>query len=239
MKVLKYKESLHVFFPENVAKEMQLKEGDELDFIELKKGRFFVVKKEELGGIVKKALGLEEGITDGEKAFLNYITTYFKPNERNPYNLRKNLSKEQLTMLNNLISKGFVALVKDEDGNMVYHINKDVFHEILTYKKEGDWDYLIVDELGAEEISKRYENDIKNGTIMGVRGFDKNFYVVRSNFYGLVAEKIKKMLKNSTKSVEQISNELKVDKNACKAVMEILLSDGEVIEPKREFFTLA
>jgi len=235
MKVLRYKNNFHIFLPSYVVDEMHLKEGEEVDFVEIAKGRFAIVKRNELGGIVKKAFGIEKEMEKEELDFLEYIKKYFKEEERTPYNLRKNLTKEQLNILNKMISKGIIRVRRDEDGNIRYKI----VEKPEESKKELNWDYMIVDSLTAEKISKEYGNEIKNGEIIGVRGFDKMFYIVKSSYYDIIYEKIKKALQNGVKSVEEIAEAIGLNNEACRVVIQVMLSKGEIIEKRKGLFSLS
>lgn len=228
MKVLKYKNNFHIFIPTEVANKMQIKEGDEIDFFEIKKGHFIILKREKMGEIIKKGLEIET-IPDKE-GIKEYILRNFKENERTPYNLRKILSKDQLNELNQEIAKGNIKVIKNEQGNMSYQFEKE---------DDGDWDYIVTDAIGAEKISKEYAKKIKNGEIMGVRGFDKLYYIIKTEYYEAMSKKIQKLLLKKELKLEDICESLNEKTPACNAILQILLSNGEIIEKKKGVFTLA
>lgn len=229
MKVLKYKNNFHIFIPTDVANKMQIEEGDEVDFFEIKKGHFIILKRKKMGEIIKKGLEIEE-IPDKEEGIKEYILHNFKENERTPYNLRKILSKDQLNELNQEIAKGNIKVIKDERGNMAYQFEKE---------DNGEWEYIVTDAIGAEKISKEYTKKIKNGEIMGVRGFDKLYYIIKTEYYEAMSKKIQKVLLKKELKLEDISEALNEKIPACNAILQILLSNGEIIEKKKGVFTLA
>ncbi len=87
--------------------------------------------------------------------------------------------------------------------------------------------WVIEDENEAREFSRRYEEEIRRGNIIAVRGFDGKFYAVRRDVF----ENVKKRLDLSTpKSVEELKEELEEPEGLVRGVLEILKERGEVYE---------
>lgn len=233
MKVLKYKNNYHIFLPTDVAEKMNIQEGDEVDFFEIKPSNFVILKREVVGEIIKKGLNIND-TPEKQVNFFEYLKNKFKENERTPYNLRKILTKEQLNELNKYITDGKIKVVRDENNNMVYK-----FEEKDVNGCEQDWQYMVLDINSAAEISKKYEKLIKNGEIIGVRGFDKLFYVAKTEYYNRMNEKIKKIIVKNARQLDEIAVETGESKNACNAILQILLSNGEIMEQKKGLFILA
>lgn len=101
--------------------------------------------------------------------------------------------------------------------------------------------YVIVEREGdAQMLSGRLAPQIKKGEIMGVRGFDKRFYLARKGFYVSSSERISKVMRGGKdKSVEEIAKEAKLKNEECEAVLNIMREEGEVVEKKRGTYALA
>lgn len=101
--------------------------------------------------------------------------------------------------------------------------------------------YVIVEREGdAKALSERLAPQIKKGEIMGVRGFDKRFYLARKGFYVSSSERISKAMRGGKdKTVEEIAKEAKLKLDECEAVLNIMREEGEVVEKKRGTYALA
>jgi hypothetical protein len=85
----------------------------------------------------------------------------------------------------------------------------------------------------------RLESDVKMGRVLGIRGFDKKYYVVTREFYDALSKKLLKALSGKKEeNVVALSESLKAPQEACIAVLYLMKEEGEVIERKRGFFTL-
>ncbi|MEK6923872.1 MAG: hypothetical protein AABW54_01370, partial [Candidatus Micrarchaeota archaeon] len=91
--------------------------------------------------------------------------------------------------------------------------------------------FIIVEEPLAKSASAALEQQIKSKQVLGVRGFDKRYYIVDAAFY---AETAGKILKNTQGefTVAQAAAATRASETACLAVLQVLKEEGEVIEKK-------
>lgn len=102
-----------------------------------------------------------------------------------------------------------------------------------------EYGYLILqDELSAQSVSKQLEAQIKQGLVLGVRGFDKKFYIVSREFYLSRCEKVREALSGTEFTVPAASARVKESLNATKAVVQVMKDQGELIEKKMGVFKL-
>ncbi len=106
------------------------------------------------------------------------------------------------------------------------------------WKIEKEGFAVIENELEAKRVSQLLESEIKAGKVMGVRGFDKKFYVVSSALHGALSEKISKALSQKNMALPEIVSETKANESAATAVLQVMREDGEVIEKKRGIYSL-
>ncbi|MGC8850698.1 MAG: AbrB/MazE/SpoVT family DNA-binding domain-containing protein [Candidatus Micrarchaeia archaeon] len=96
---------------------------------------------------------------------------------------------------------------------------------------------VIENEEDAKALSRLLERDIKAGSVRGVRGFDKKFYVVSSSFLEKASSKLLPVLSGKEPlTASRISASTGLEEAACIAALQVLKEDGEVLEKKKGFF---
>ena len=99
--------------------------------------------------------------------------------------------------------------------------------------------YAVVEnEMEARELSSILEKQIRAGEYLGVRAFNKKFYIAEKGFYISFSEKIRRILAKKEANVEQICSELKAPEDACTVALRLMNNDSEVIEKKRGMYGL-
>lgn len=200
----------------------------------------------------------KEVLNDEELAVLRKLERY-RFVERIPEIVDKSLTQREAEVLASLIKKGFVTVFKSKKYKKgVYNIADDIFtaarkKTAMEKKKSGCEErkteqckdplerngYLIVEkEEEAKEISKKLEERIRNGEIRGVRGFDKKFYVVMSDFLAKMRVEINRVLKEKPSTVEEIASKVGTANEAVRAILEIMREEGEVVEKKKGMYAL-
>ena len=101
--------------------------------------------------------------------------------------------------------------------------------------------YAIVErEHEAKQLSENLNPQIKSGELMGVRGFDRRFYLARKGFYLAVSERLEKALRGKkNRTVAEIAKDAKVKEDECAVVLNLMREEGEVLEKKRGTYELA
>ena len=103
-------------------------------------------------------------------------------------------------------------------------------------KREEGADYLILNnEAEARQLSKGLADKIKRREVVGVRGFDKRFYVVSRAFLKKTGETVKKAAGNGA-DLKTVSERTRLPSEACLAVLSVLKEEGEVFEKKDGFY---
>jgi len=180
---------------------------------------------------------------------------------RTPANVARQLSKEELELLKQLERRGFVNVFrgsKYKDG--VYNIS-DSIYPLLSQRETtasspsaspqrpqqpasypdsfgllNSRGYLIIaDKNEARNLSDRFQQEMKSGAVVGVKGFDGKFYVVTRNYFEKSQETISAVLKEDM-SVDAIATAGKLDADGCRAVLRLMAENGEVIEKRRGIF---
>ncbi len=197
----------------------------------------------------------ETQLTPDELSVLRKLSE-FKFEKRIPYTVRKSLSKPEKDILDSLIKREIVELYKGGKYNRtgVYSIPRKFYPLILNANKKAPpsppsnlthieklqrYGYAIItNEKEARDVSNSLEKQIKAGDYLGVRGFNKSFYIAERRFYIDLSEKIRRLLSKQDSTVPQISASLKMDENACSVALILMNNESEVIEKKKGFYSL-
>jgi hypothetical protein len=99
--------------------------------------------------------------------------------------------------------------------------------------------YVVIDNEGeAREASTRLEQELKAGSVLGTRGFDKKYYVAQKDFYGEWNAKIRKLLKESDSDISGVMAKLGISEVAARVALELMREQGELIEKKKGVYSL-
>lgn len=94
--------------------------------------------------------------------------------------------------------------------------------------------YMILnDENEARALMDKIQQMQKSEGVRGIRGFDKKYYVLRRSFLSQHQAKIIGRLNRGDTSIDELSEELKIEPDAIKVILEILADDGEVLEKRK------
>ena len=97
---------------------------------------------------------------------------------------------------------------------------------------------VIASEEDARRISKQFEREIKANDIVGVRGFDKKFYIVSAPYLKLNYPKIIRAIGSREMGIREISASAHMDEQGCNACLQVMKEQGDVIEKRRGVFKL-
>jgi hypothetical protein len=98
---------------------------------------------------------------------------------------------------------------------------------------------VALNEMEAKELSRELEADVRSGNVKGVRGFDKKFYIVTTEFFSKLAPKISKALEGKKEMpLKDIAEALKVEPTAALACLQVMKEMGDALEKRREVFAL-
>lgn len=231
-KVYRLSNKLVVNLPFDLVKELELKEGDEIDFFKYKDGSYIVAKKSD---ILAKVIGKNEGPQSGERSggmsnavalqpveveVLKKLDT-LRYSDRTEDKVSKLLAPQEQKILKSLISKKAVSLFKKEgEATYKYSISKNIYDKFLfgkreklgtqaAQKKEEEKPVAEEEKPKAEPRKEKAEED--SGRLQWSESLDaksyldlleKDGYVVISN--QTEASALSEMLENSIRSGEVV-----------------------------------
>ena len=241
-----------------IPAELKLKEGQELELIEVKPGLWTLIAQEAFAPT--KAETEKAVLPDDEIAVLKKLEGIAYA-ERIPASVNRMLSPVERRALDSLMRKGFVRIYTGGKyaKTGVYDMTREAYRlareaaaasnvpERTTEKENLPWDehlhkygYVIVEsEAEAKAISTQLEKSIKEKEILGTRGFDKKFYIAERRFYQTWSEKIKPILRGRACTVDEVCSMLGMSDVACKVALELMRDQGEIIEKKKGLYTVA
>ncbi|MFA4946228.1 MAG: hypothetical protein WC607_01660 [Candidatus Micrarchaeia archaeon] len=105
--------------------------------------------------------------------------------------------------------------------------------EAMAFARAG---YAVLNSEGeAKQLSDELEQFIKNGQVVGVRGFDKRFYVVSREFLERHSSAVLGALKEPN-TARVAAAQAKMAFDAFNAALVVLKEQGEIIEKKKGVF---
>ncbi len=270
------KDKLAVYLPYDMVKALELKEGEEIDF--LPRGTYYMVaKKSALADMMigmaqpaaKDGKPQQPGISQEELAVLKKIDT-IRYNDRTKERLKKLLDIDERKILVRLIKKKYVSAFKKQgETEFKYGIAKSIYNKFLmrtgqqtatqqasqqTRTEPRKWEqklgsdtsyvdllesngYIVIpNQIEATNVSKSLEASIRGGMVVGIRAFNRKYYIALKSFVAKNAPKIMKLIQQRARPVEEISKETDIDEEGARAVLYILSESGEVAEVKRDVF---
>ena len=285
MKVYKYKNKLCSYLPYNVTSALDIKEGDELEFIAFNTTAFLVSKKSDILNMimksdatsqsdVKPSLASSKGPSEMEIQVLKKIDT-LRYNDRTRENVAKLLNAQEKEVLLQMVKKDYLKPFKSKQGIEVYSISKNIYDNFLMRKmavndqkqkdafkemqkevqsytvrsKDPNDEYIkalskngfvvLLSESEASRVSMLLEQSIRHGEILGTRAFNKKFYIVLRDYLNQYAPGVVKELKAGPAKAEDIAKKVKQDADGVKAILYLLAESGEIMEKKKDLFTIA
>lgn len=102
-----------------------------------------------------------------------------------------------------------------------------------TVTKAWTEDFAIISsDEAARAFSQEHAWEFKRGDLLGVKGFDGKYYVVRTSVYTETLSKMEPELRKEPKTAKELASALGLDEGLVKAVLEIAKEDGIVYEDK-------
>ena len=105
--------------------------------------------------------------------------------------------------------------------------------EAIEFARKGF--AVLENEVEAKRLSGELEQFFKAGQVVGVRGFDKRYYLVSREFYGKASSLLLPALKKPL-TLAAAATQAKLPVNGCAAALAVLKEDGDVIEKTRGLF---
>lgn len=235
MRAVKVLGKLAVIIPREICAALGIREGTELDIWQLGPSAFGVAKRKEMK------------FNEEETELLRKLLA-IKFETRSPQVVEKEFSKSEKETLIGLMKMGAVTLYFSEKyPRGVYNIVDSAYHSLIRASKEKgkkeeglEKGYLIIEsETEAARVSSALADKIKRGEIVGIRGFDKKFYVVTSSFLSKYRDKVRDALKEQKLSIADIAKRINLDQQATSAILAVMNSEGEIVERRKGIFALS
>jgi hypothetical protein len=170
----------------------------------------------------------------------------------------KKLNKDELNALKKLIAEKKVIEFKlsDKYKKHVYKTKEEIYgegkgktggkekqihgkQEPKNSSKEKQEFFIFSNDAQAQKFSSMNYKALKEGEVKGMKCFDGSSCFIKSDLFDSVSEKITLFMDSRDKAtLEEISKELKIDKNLIKVAIEFLKEDGLVLEKKKNLFKL-
>jgi hypothetical protein len=97
--------------------------------------------------------------------------------------------------------------------------------------------YLVINsETEASAASAALEDSIRRGLVVGIRAFNKKFYIATKAFITKSLPKIGKMIGSRGISVSDITKETGVEEDGVRAILYIMAEAGDVTEIRKDVF---
>ncbi|MDE1855318.1 MAG: hypothetical protein KGH57_03315 [Candidatus Micrarchaeota archaeon] len=264
MKVYKTRNNKYiVYLPDDVIKQFGLKEEDEVQFLKYNDSSFLFAKKTSTADSFKPL-----NLTLGEINVLKKLDTlrYADRTSANVAKLLNDQEKKTLQGLVDkravYLSKakgsyGIVAAVYDKflmrkkPGSVPQQPKKIVEappkpvppqpkieknENVIRLETDG---YIVLPtESEASSLSLALEDSIRSGKVLGIRAFNKKFYIVLRAFFDKNSGKVIKELKEGPKKVDELVKSTSLSEDGIRAMLYLLSEQGDVSERRKDVFTL-
>lgn len=212
MKFFKHGDALAIVLPESLRARSAVKEGDEFEWFEAEPGVFVLASKDSLTKLVKQTSfdSFLEKISERKATQPAPAVTRFGARAE----AKKTEFKETAAPVFKPAAKGFAQQLYSQG-------------------------YVVLsNEADAKALSDALAQEIRAGAVIGVRGFDKKYYVATREFFESASEKVRRALGSKEATVTQISAVTKAPLEACLTVLYVMKECGELVEKRRGCFSL-
>lgn len=186
-------------------------------------------------------------LNEGEKKLLQglinkNVVLVYKDKKDSPYSIAKNVYDQFLMRKKELIkpaqaksSAQTVSKVQVAPRAAAAPIK--IENENVT-KLETDGFVVLPTETEASSLSLALEDSIRSGKVLGIRAFNKKFYIVLRVFFDKNSGKVIKELKEGPKSVSEMVKDTGLNEDGIRAMLYLLSEQGDVSERRKDTFTL-
>lgn len=238
--VLKKNNKFYIQLPE------ELSNSSSLELFPLKEGYYLITTELKTPKPKNNQFTLED-----ELAIVSKLMS-LKFSERTPSRVSKLLTSGEKAVFDSLMKKKHIWVFKGTKkyrGEGVYNISNKLFSLWKEHKSkklpvssllsilQKDGFMIISDLRDARKFSDEVKDKTALGQVLGVRGFDKKYYVATRNYYIKLRNQISKSLKEPL-TVAAISELCNAPTDACTIVLKLMSEQGEVIEKRKDVYSL-
>ncbi len=171
--------------------------------------------------------------------------------QRNPEIISKILNTRENNVFNSLIKKKHIWLFKGEKykDKGVYNISNKLFTLWKEQKNkkpstsnlfsnlQKDGFTILSSKNDAQQFSNELKKQMSLGKVLGIRGFDGKYYVATKGYYVRLRKEIMDKIKDPA-SLNSISETCNAPLDACSVVLKLMSENGEVIENRKDIFSI-
>lgn len=248
-KTHEFKGKIYSEIPEEVAEKLGIKAGEDIEFENPYENLIVVHPKGEEATPVRKEEKKEtKGLNEDELKVLKKIGA-IKHWERTPENIKSRLKDDEEEVFNDLITDN-VLFEYEKEGETRIGIEREYFSlatentkksktpSSLIKKLEKQGYLVIEDEDAVKDLQEKLRKQEKAEEVKGVRGFDKNYYIIKKDKLQEIEDEIKDLL-DEEKIIHEVSEDLDLEEKLCKAALVVLREDGEVVEKGKNIYKLS
>jgi len=108
--------------------------------------------------------------------------------------------------------------------------------DVNALEKNG---YVVLNtEAEAAALSLAIAESVRQGKVVGVRAFNKKYYIILTSFLEKNSPKIIKELKDGPKTINELSKTLGLDQEALRGILYVMGEQGDVTENRKDIFAL-
>lgn len=213
--------------------------------LELSQGEIDVLKKlDTLRYSNRTTANVSKLLGEGEKRLLQglmarKIVLQFMDKKDSPYSIAKDAYDKFLMRKKNVvpIAPQPIQEAKPARAEPMAHLQVTGENENVS-KLEIDGFIVLQTEAEASSLSVAVQDSIRSGKVLGIRAFNKRFYIVLRSFFEKNSGKVIKELKSGPKNVADIAKSTELNEDAIRAMLYLLSEQGDVSERRRDIFTL-
>jgi len=181
-------------------------------------------------------------LNEGEKKTLQglmgkKIVLQFMNKKDSPYSIAKDVYDKFLMRKKPGVPLQPVEEPKPAKKEPMVNLRAKVENENVL-KLEIDGFIVLPTEQEASSLSLAVEDSIRSGKVLGIRAFNRKFYIVLRSFFEKNSGKMIKELKTGPKSVSDMVKSTSLDEDAIRAMLYLLSEQGDVSERRKDVFTL-
>ncbi len=174
--------------------------------------------------------------------------------QRTPDVIQRVLTEKERKIFDRLVRKRYVSVYRkgkySKDGvvaisDAVYPLLRESLGQSRGSEKEGSLvdqlhksGYLILtNEHDAQTVSRLLEKDIRAGKVIGVRGFDKKYYVMTKELFSTIAPKIVSFIETKgSATIGDLARSLSLEEGMCRTAVNLLIENGTLVEKEKDRF---
>lgn len=226
-----FKGEVYAKLPDSVVKKLGIIAGDEVNF-EITDGRILI------------SAGSKE-MPENELALLRKIGVV-RYMERTPEFFKKSFTAEEQVLMVSMV-KNRILFQYEKEGKKLIGIDREYFPYVTSEKPaEKMTDDVLINKLfsqgfmiAEDQAMANFLNDRltaakKTMDVVGVRGFDRKYYIVTRQKLAELQPRMLVLLKKE-KTLAELAVEFKSE-DLSKAILEVIKENGDVIEKRKGVF---